>query len=154
MERGEFTMGIARRNISVTMGLGEQGLDEQPWKGMVKKLVNEAIVSATHLASHHHPQADSRADNEGRKRVDRNDFHFPYGADNRKTQLNKALPTHHPSKKILNLPRKHQNPGRRQHPSVTRNRRKRKRRNEQVLLVNLLRERKDLDHPLTKAGRS
>jgi len=45
LEREEFTMAIARRSISVKMGLGEDGLDGGEWKGMVKGLVQRALVS-------------------------------------------------------------------------------------------------------------
>lgn len=46
LERGEFTMGIARKQVAVKLGLGENGLDEQPWKGLVKQHVSNALVSS------------------------------------------------------------------------------------------------------------
>ncbi len=44
LEKGEFTMAVARRSISLTMGFGESGLDGLEWKGLVKKEVQKALV--------------------------------------------------------------------------------------------------------------
>jgi hypothetical protein len=46
LENGTFTMGIARREISQCMGLGEGGLDGKEWKGVVKGIVEEIMVCA------------------------------------------------------------------------------------------------------------
>ena len=47
LERGEFTMAIARRSISSSLGFSESGLDGLKWKDMVKKEVQRALVSTT-----------------------------------------------------------------------------------------------------------
>lgn len=44
LERGEFTMAVARNQIAHAMGLGHRGLDEKRWKGVVRGEVNEALV--------------------------------------------------------------------------------------------------------------
>jgi len=49
LEKGEFTMAVARQSVSVKMGLGAEGLDDKEWKGMVKELVQRALVSAVPL---------------------------------------------------------------------------------------------------------
>jgi len=45
MDKGEFTLGIARKEISIRMGLGPKGLEEAEWKARVKELVHLAMVS-------------------------------------------------------------------------------------------------------------
>ena len=45
LEKGEFTMGFARRLISDKMGLGDDGLDESQWKRVVKESVMHYLVS-------------------------------------------------------------------------------------------------------------
>lgn len=40
-------MGIARKEVAVKMGLGEDGLDEKRWKGLVKEHVTAALVGLT-----------------------------------------------------------------------------------------------------------
>jgi len=44
IEKGEFTMAIARRSVSTALGLGETGLDGKKWKDQVKTEVNKALV--------------------------------------------------------------------------------------------------------------
>lgn len=45
IDMGEFTMGQARKEIALKLGLGEDGLDEKPWKSEVKNLVQAELVS-------------------------------------------------------------------------------------------------------------
>jgi hypothetical protein len=44
LENGTFTMGIARREISSSMGLGADGLDEKKWKVVVKQVIEQGMV--------------------------------------------------------------------------------------------------------------
>jgi hypothetical protein len=45
IENGTFTMKIARRSIALEMGLEEGGLDGVKWKEVVKKEVEDCMVS-------------------------------------------------------------------------------------------------------------
>jgi ADP-ribose pyrophosphatase YjhB (NUDIX family) len=44
LEKGEFTLGLARRLITEEMGLEPGELDVKEWKGVVKELVKKALV--------------------------------------------------------------------------------------------------------------
>jgi hypothetical protein len=44
LEKGEFTLGLARRLITEEMGLESGELDVKEWKGVVKELVKKALV--------------------------------------------------------------------------------------------------------------
>jgi 8-oxo-dGTP pyrophosphatase MutT (NUDIX family) len=44
LEKGEFTMGVARRLITEEMDLKEGSLDTKEWKGIVKEEVNKVLV--------------------------------------------------------------------------------------------------------------
>lgn len=46
MVKGEFTLGTARKEISIRMGLGPKGLEEAECKATVKELVHSAMVRA------------------------------------------------------------------------------------------------------------
>lgn len=45
LEKGKFTMHLARLDISRAMGLGDDGLDDIEWKRAVKAEINELLVS-------------------------------------------------------------------------------------------------------------
>ena len=45
LEKGEFTMAIARKEISRRMGFGEEGLEKKEWRTQVKDAVKWALVS-------------------------------------------------------------------------------------------------------------
>ena len=45
LEKGDFTMAIARRSLSDAMGFGEDGLDGEMWRIAVKEEVQRALVS-------------------------------------------------------------------------------------------------------------
>ena len=51
VDRGEFTMSIARQEISEAMGFEDDELEEKKWRKMVKELVQEALASLSSIRS-------------------------------------------------------------------------------------------------------
>ena len=50
LEKGEFTMAIARHSISSLMGFKEDALDGKRWRTLVKVEIQKALVGASTIA--------------------------------------------------------------------------------------------------------